>query len=164
MWGSFSRSHRSLGAVKPSSGRLPTVSRSPSMPILSRICRHWSVVRTSFQRRAGRMTSPSASRKTELCICPLRPIAAISTRRALRSAACSVLRTASVVLRHHISGDCSDQPGRGTLTGCSTSPSARTLPSLPTSIALTAVVPASIPRAALSGVNIHYPVYPVHRC
>ena len=154
MWGSFCRSHKSLGAVKPSKGRLATVPRSPSMPMLSRIWKHWAVVRTSFQRRAGRMTSPRASRKTELCICPLSPIAAISTRRALRSADWSVLRTASVALRHHISGRCSDQPGRGTLTGCSTSPSAMTLPSLARSMAFTAVVPMSMPRVAWMGASM----------
>ena len=57
------------------------------------------------------MTLPSASRKTEPCICPLRPTPATSA--GLRPAFARTARTVATVASHQRSGSCSDQPGPG---------------------------------------------------
>ena len=69
--GSWLRSQSSFGAVKPVSARLPVSRISRSSPTRSSISAHSAAVRWSFQRIAGRRTSPRSSRTTRPCIWPL---------------------------------------------------------------------------------------------
>ena len=63
--GSCRRSHRSFGAVKPGSARLPVSSTSRSRPSVDSISSHSAPVRPSFQRIAGRMTASDGVERDE---------------------------------------------------------------------------------------------------
>ncbi len=102
--GSCRRSQRSFGAVNPVSARFPVRAISRSSPTRSSISAHSAAVRWSFQRIAGRITSPAASRHTSPCICPEKPDP--GDLEALRD-----LRESAHRAAHQSSGSCSDQPG-----------------------------------------------------
>jgi hypothetical protein len=104
--------HRSFGAVKPVSERLPVASTSAeSPPSRSSISAASVAVRWSFHSSAGRSTESDESRATSPCICPLRPMPPSSPTAELRVA--STFSDAC----HHSSGSCSVQPGRGVSNG-----------------------------------------------
>ena len=90
--------------MKPVRARLPVSAMRRSSPMRSSISAHSAAVRWSFQRIAGRRTSPRSSRQTRPCIWPDRP-----TRP---SEAPSRVSAASLA-RHQSSGSCSAQPGCG---------------------------------------------------
>ncbi len=113
--GSWARSQRSLGNVKPSSARLPTARRRPSSPSLARIASHSAVVRVSHQRMAGRTGRLATSRRTAECIWPVSPRARTAPARA-PSAAVSA-RSARPSARSKSAGSCSAQPGCGVERG-----------------------------------------------
>ena len=69
-----------------------------------------STVRWSFQSSAGRTTLPSASRKTEPCICPLSPTAGDVGRLEVGPGQ-DLADGRDRSRRHQRSGSCSDQPG-----------------------------------------------------
>ena len=71
--GSWARIQSSLGAVKPGMARLPAMAARRGTRAAS--SSHWAALRPSFQRMAGRSTSPSASSATAPCIWPDRPMA-----------------------------------------------------------------------------------------
>ncbi len=137
--GSFSRTHTSLGAVKPGMAMLPVISRERGSAFSS--VAHCFSLRPSFQRMAGRRGLSAASSSVAPCIWPERPTA----RTALRVAAGSAL-TAALVAVHQSAGFCSDHPacGRETFSGaeaCSTTVSLSS-----TMTALTLEVPISMPK------------------
>ena len=111
--GSSSSSQRTLGAWNPVRAGLPATSRSRAAPTRSVIQAHCAAVRWSFHSRAGRRTSSRAPRKTEPCICPVRP----SPATASRPTAPATRPRTSCAAAHQSAGSCSVQPGRGVASG-----------------------------------------------
>ena len=112
-------------------------------PAFSSMSRHWSAVRWSFHKSAGRNAVAPSPRKTEPCICPERPIAPMSA--ALRPDFFRTARVALMVACHQSSGFCSDHPGFGEEIGCSAIAVARTFPLSSQMSVLVPLVPMSIP-------------------
>ena len=105
-----------LPPVNPGSIRLRVIrSSSSSPPARSVIQSHSAAARWSFQRIAGRITSPSASSGVRPCIWPHMPMPTTSAPPCGSCAVRSVI--ASPVARHHAAGSCSAQPGRRLIIG-----------------------------------------------
>ena len=135
--------------MKPVSAGLATIRTNAARPpALFSISAHSAAVRWSFQSKAGRMTLPSPSRKTEPCIWPLRPIPAMSS--ALNAALDSTSATVFFVASHQSSGSCSDQPGWGWSHGYSADAEARIVPRSSMASVFVPDVPMSIPRVTLT--------------
>ena len=122
--------------------------RASRPPAFSSISRHSAAVRWSFHNKAGRMTRPSVSRKTEPCIWPLRPSPATSSGRNRPDP--RTCCTVSTVATHQSSGSCSDQPGRGWSQGYSAVAEARIVPRSSMASVLVPEVPMSIPSVMLT--------------
>ncbi|MNX44017.1 hypothetical protein D3C86_744950 [compost metagenome] len=121
--GSCSRTHSSLGAVKPGIARLPAISPRRGTARVS--ASHCAPLRPSFQRMAGRSTSPAASSSVAPCIWPDRPMA-----RTCASAFACVVRSSAMTASsacHHWAGACSDHSGcgRSTVSGARATPTMR---------------------------------------
>ena len=138
--GSFLRIQRSLGAVNPGIARFPVIRcRSGTASSSSK---HSFPDLPSFQRIAGRNTSPFLSKSTAPCIWPDNPIPFRSDKEVCDFRSSIPFSKA----RHHSSGSCSDQRGWGLLTSSDMLLSAKTeLLSSMTSNFI-AEVPKSIPR------------------
>ena len=135
--------------MNPVSAGLATIRiRASRPPAACSISRHSSAVRWSFQSKAGRITSPASSRKTEPCIWPLRPMPATSSGRNVPAA--STRPTVSTVAVHQSSGSCSDQPGRGWSQGYSAVAEARIVPRSSMARVLVPEVPMSMPSVTLT--------------
>ena len=76
--GSFSRTHTSLGAVKPGMAMLPVMSRERGSAFSS--VAHCCSLRPSFHRMAGRSGLSPASSRVAPCIWPDRPTALTALR------------------------------------------------------------------------------------
>src|SRR5438477_6914239 len=119
---------------------LPVMATKRLAPTFSVIILHWSAVRWSLHKRAGRMTLSLLSRNTDPCICPVSP----RPRGGSRSCETTPLSTAWLA-SHHRSGSCSVQPGRGVDSGYSSDAAATTLPSRSIATARAPLVPTSSP-------------------
>ena len=136
--------------MKPVRAGLATIRiRASRPPARSSISRHSAAVRWSFQSRAGRITSPPSSRKTEPCIWPLRPMPGDVVRLELARRP-GPGRTVSTVASHQSSGSCSDQPGRGWSQGYSADAEARIVPRSSIASVLVPDVPMSMPSVMLT--------------
>ena len=142
--GSWSRTHRSLGSVKPVSTGLAIAARTFSLPMVRLMESTCGWLRWSHQIRAGRTTSPPRSSSVSPCIWPDNPTP--RTSLPATPAAASAPRMASTVARHQSSGHCSAHRGRSIrMSSCAAVNAARTLPSRSTSRARVPPVPISIP-------------------
>ena len=111
-FGSWFRSQRIFGAVKPVKAGLATMRINALRPPARRsISSHSAAVRWSFQRIARRTTLHCLSRNTEPCIWPDRPIA--FTSPGLSLAVLTTRRTEPIVAFHQSSGSCSLHSGLG---------------------------------------------------
>ncbi len=142
--GSFSRTHRILGAVKPVKASLPVSSIKRVFPKRRRISSHCGPVRWSFQRMAGRKTSPASSNRVRPCICPVKPTAATSSPESPISA--KTWRILLIAPCHQSAGSCSLHKGCGVERGRSVVAVSVTFPASSISNALMPVVEASIPK------------------
>ncbi len=144
--GSCARTHQIFGSVNPVSAGFATRSMRRFAPTCSVMARHSSSVLWSHQIGAGRTTSPAASSSTRPCICPLRPIAAISPASVLALDKHSAIATQAA--RHQSRGSCSAQPNCGdTIGACSAVAEPNTRPASSSSTARVPPVPTSIPRS-----------------
>ena len=139
--GSWRRSQRSFGAVKPVSARLPVSSISRSRPTRSSISAHSAPVRWSFQRIAGRSTRSCASSATRPCIWPESPIAAGSTPSVRERRLRRLPPVLGILLR--------TIPAAASRADSRAPPARATSPLSVTATALTPVVPTSRPTSGL---------------
>ncbi len=95
--------------MKPGMAILPAMRRASGQA--ASIAAHSAAARPSFHRIAGRSTSSRLSSSVAPCIWPASPMPATFAM----AGPCSAARASSVAQQacHHISGPCSDQPGRG---------------------------------------------------
>lgn len=109
---------------------------------------HSAADRTSFQRMAGRCTSPAASSSTAPCIWPDRPTALTFAH----AAGCSARSrdAALTVAAHQACGSCSLQPGWGREMSSRTPADAAIAPRSSSSRSFTSDVPRSMPRYMLT--------------
>ena len=141
-WGSCSRIHNSLGAVKPGIAKLPAMACSVGSAASS--AAHCAPLRPSFHRIAGRSTVLRASISTAPCICPASPIArtAAIADESLTCRRC--IATSSAY--HQSAGACSLHSGCGRDTVSGSPTLATMLCRSSSSSSLSSDVPRSMPR------------------